>query len=327
MTAEMAAASSASGAPRGGEALDYARALQNILEDSASEQCRLRETHSAVLNILEDAASEKDGQQKAQVAMLNMLEDLSERTERLEETERAVLNILEDLAVEKRNLEEAQGELQKTEQAVRVSLHEKETLLKEIHHRVKNNLQVIASLLRLQSRGTDEQVRSMFDESQNRVLSISLVHEMLYQAGDLARLEFGGYLQSLTSQLLKSWTGTADIELTVDAGAVQLGVDTAIPCGLIVNELVTNALKHAFLNRARGAVRVRLEPAPDEWLKLSVEDDGVGLPKGMARGRPGSLGLELVATLVRQLRGRMEIQHNGGSKFEIFFQTPGGARP
>lgn len=306
-----------------GAGLDYARALQNILEDAASEQELLRESHRAVLNILDDAASEREELRKTQVAMLNILEDLSERRERLEEIERAVLNILEDLAFEKHHLEEAQGDLLKSEHALRSSLHEKETLLKEIHHRVKNNLQVIASLLRLQSRGADQQVRNMFEESQNRVLSISLVHETLYQAGDLARLEFGPYLHALAEQLVKGWEGTR-INLTVNAESVQLGVDTAIPCGLIVNELVTNSLKHAFPKRNEGAIRVALEPAEKQgWLNLSIEDDGVGLPEGAERGRPGSLGMELVATLVRQLRGRTEIRRNPGTAFEIQFQPDG----
>ncbi len=257
-------------------------------------------------------------------ALLNILEDSGYEKEQLRDTQSAVLNILEDLALEKSRLEETQKEVLKSEEAVRASLREKETLLKEIHHRVKNNLQVIASLLRLQSRYLrDEQARTMFEESQNRVHSISLVHEMLYQAGDLARVDFGAYLRTLTKHLADGWRGTAgSVTLRVEASGVQLAVDTAIPCGLIVTELVSNALKHAFPGGAAGAIQVKAEMTPGGWLTVRVQDDGVGLPADFELHRSGSLGLELVATLARQLRAKVAVRREAGTAFEIGFQIP-----
>ena len=308
--------------------LDYAHALLNILEDSAYEQAQLRDAQRAMLNVLEDSVSEKGPSHDSQRAMLNILEDFSEEKAHLEEMKTAVLNILEDLAVEKEKLERTQGEVIRSEEAIRSSLREKETLLKEIHHRVKNNLQVIASLLRLQARHLkDSQARAMFEESQNRVHSISLVHEKLYRAGDLARIDFYDYLLTLTKGLSDGWKGTGiPVNVVVEAAGVQLGVDTAIPCGLIVTELVTNALKHAFPNAAPGSIRVAAVVEPEGWLKLTVQDNGVGVPENLDFHRAGSLGLELVGSLVRQLGAKIEIGREGGTSFRIHFRLPGTER-
>ena len=307
-----------------GNDLDYAHALLNILDDSASEQEQLRNAQSAVLNILEDSASEREPFQDSHRAVLNILEDFSEEKARLEEMKTAVLNILEDLAVEKERLEATQREVLRSEEAVRSSLREKETLLKEIHHRVKNNLQVIASLLRLQSRYLkDEQARAMFEESQSRVQSISLVHEKLYRAGDLARIDFNDYLVALTKGLMDGWKGAGvPVELTIEAQGVQLGVDTAIPCGLIVTELVTNALKHAFLSAVSGSISVGAVIEPENRLTLTVRDDGIGLPQNVDFHHSGSLGLELVNSLVRQLNAAIEIGRERGTTFRIRFPLP-----
>jgi len=190
---------------------------------------------------------------------------------------------------------------------------------------VKNNLQVIASLLRLQSRYLkDEQDRAMFEESQNRVHSISLVHEKLYRANDLARIDFYDYLVTLTRGLAEGWSGAGvPVRIVVEATGVQLGVDTAIPCGLIVTELVTNALKHAFPNVASGEIHVAAVADPEGWMDLTVRDNGVGMPENVDFIRSGSLGLELVTSLVRQLGAKAEIQRAGGTSFNFRFQLPG----
>ena len=308
----------------GGIELDYARALLNILEDSAYEQAQLRDAQSAMLNVLEDSVAEKGPFHDSHRAVLNILEDFSEEKARLEEMKTAVLNILEDLAIEKERLQETQKEVIRSEETVRASLREKETLLKEIHHRVKNNLQVIVSLLRLQARHLkDEHARAMFMESQNRVHSISLVHEKLYRAGDLARIDFHDYLLSLTRGLTDGWEGSGvPVDIVIEAAGVQLGVDTAIPCGLIVTELVTNALKHAFPNAESGSIGVSAVAEPEGWLKLTVRDNGIGLPESLDIGRSGSLGLELVGSLVRQLSATLEIGRELGTSFEIHFRLP-----
>ena len=313
----------------GGKQMDYPHALLNILEDSATEQEQLRATQRAVLNILDDSALEKEPFHDSQRAVLNILEDFSEEKAHLEEMKTAVLNILEDLAVEKERLQDTQRAVLKSEEAIRSSLREKETLLKEIHHRVKNNLQVIGSLLRLQARYLkDDEARAMFEESQNRVHSISLVHEKLYRAGDLGSIDFHDYLLSLTEGLTDSWKGTgAPVHVAVEATGVQLGVDTAIPCGLIVTELVTNALKHAFPNAASGSIRVAAVTGPEGWLKLTVQDDGIGMPESLDFHRSGSLGLELVGSLVRQLGAKVEIERDGGTSFGIHFKLPATEAP
>jgi two-component sensor histidine kinase len=310
--------------PTGGQGLAFAQALLNILEDSASEQVQLRDAQRAVLNILDDSALEKEPLHNSHRAVLNILDDFSEEKSQMEEMKTAVLNILEDLGVEKERLQESQSEVLRSEDAIRSSLREKETLLKEIHHRVKNNLQVIASLLRLQGRYLkDQEARAMFEESQNRVHSISLVHEKLYRAGDLARIDFHDYLLTLTKGLMDGWQGAGfPVEVRVEALGVQLGVDTAIPCGLIVTELFTNALKHAFPNAASGSIRVAVAALPGGSLELTVEDNGIGLPENLDFRRSGTLGLELVGSLARQLGAKIEIARSPGAQFRIHFPLP-----
>ena len=280
------------------ESAAYGRALLNILEDFAADREHLRANQRAISNILEDFVAEK--------------------TE-LERTTRAVLNVLEDLAVEKHLLEETQSSVVRSEQALRVSLHEKEVLLREVHHRVKNNLQLIASLLSLQGRCfADPQSRGLMEESQARVHSIALVHETLYQSGDLAKISLDGYLGRLAHHLVESWMGMSGrIELIVDIAPLDVPIDVAIPCGLIVNELITNAFKHAFPGGRRGAVRISAHPGAPGATVLVVADDGVGLPEALQVARSGRLGLELVSTLTRQLRGSLELGGGPGATVTI----------
>ncbi|MBI4512244.1 MAG: PAS domain S-box protein [Deltaproteobacteria bacterium] len=237
---------------------------------------------------------------------------------------RQVISIIRDIT----DRREAERQLQ-------ASLREKEVLLKEIHHRVKNNLQVTSSLLRLQS-GTiqDERAREALAESQHRIRSMALVHEKLYRSRDLARVDLLDYTRSLATLLMSS-LGTDErlITLTVVGNPVFLGVDAAIPCGLIVNELLTNCLKHAFPPGKKGEIEARimtLGNAPDgNRFLLSVRDNGVGMPGDVDARKEETLGLRLVSTLVDQLHGTLEVERGPreepaeasrpGTEFRVFF--------
>lgn len=208
------------------------------------------------------------------------------------------------------------------EAELRLLLNEKETLLKEIHHRIKNNLQIISSLLYLQSRKISEQaILDMFQDSQNRVKSMALVHEKLYRAQDLANIDFADYLRNLARYLFRSYrVARQDISLKVDVEPLSLAVDIVIPCGLIVNELLSNALKHAFPHRQAGEVCLELKQDNEqEHLILIIRDNGVGFPQEVNFKRTRSLGLQLVNNLVRQLKGTIDLSHDNGSVFRITF--------
>lgn len=207
------------------------------------------------------------------------------------------------------------------EAQIQASLREKEVLLQEIHHRVKNNLQVISSLLDLQSQQIEEQAMlEVFRESQNRVKSMALVHEKLYQSKNFARINFAEYTESLTNFLFKAYelnSGNVNLELDIDE--VNFDIEIAIPCGLIINELVSNALKYAFPNNRSGTVRVVIRSEGNNIYTMIVEDNGVGFPLECDLNKVKSLGLQLVNVLVKQLKGNLEIDQNRGSKFQIRF--------
>lgn len=200
-------------------------------------------------------------------------------------------------------------------------LHDKEVLLQEIHHRVKNNLQVISSLLDLQaSYLKDEASREIFKESQHRIRSMALVHERLYQAQDLTRINYAEYITNLTHHLLVAYDNRhGQIHLHQQIDPLSLSIETAIPCGLIINELVSNALKHAFPDRPGGEIWLEFRAAPNSQLILRVGDNGIGMPPEVDFRRSKSLGLALVTTLVKQLQGTIEINNTGGTEFCISF--------
>ncbi len=209
----------------------------------------------------------------------------------------------------------------RTEEALRASLHEKEALLREVHHRVKNNLQVITSLLRLEtSRSGDDGTRLVLRDMQGRIRSMALLHETLYRSGNFAQVDLGDYLRQLATQLFRGQnTDPARITLALDLARVSLSIDQAIPSGLIVNELLTNSLKYAFPEE-RGEVRVALDLAPGSLIRLTVSDTGRGLPPDFESRRTASLGLQLVADLARQLMGSLDI-HPKPATFTITFPS------
>jgi len=206
------------------------------------------------------------------------------------------------------------------QQKIQESLQEKEVLLREIHHRVKNNLQIVSSLLKLQAAHLDDsQARATFADSHSRINSMALIHERLYRSGDLARVDFAAYTHDLMIHLFRSYGATRrGIVHQIDIPNLQLRVDNAIPCGLIINELVTNALKHAFPGQQEGQVTIRMA-CDEEGYRLTVQDDGVGLPPGLDIGQTDSLGLQLVHTLTAQLDGSLTLLAGPGAGFCLTF--------
>ncbi len=219
-------------------------------------------------------------------------------------------------------------ERKQAEDQLRASLREKEILLREIHHRVKNNLQVISSLLSLQSQHiADPRDRRLFQESQSRVRTMALIHETLYRSQDLAQTDFAEYLHTLADELLHAFK-TRDVRIRLEIEEhIRLSIEVAIPCALIIHELVTNALKYAFGAASQGAMESRPaaeiliafheEPGIGYW--LAVSDNGCGLPEHVESGKSDSLGWSLIMALTEQVHGRLEIDRHGGTAVSICF--------
>jgi two-component sensor histidine kinase len=207
------------------------------------------------------------------------------------------------------------------EAQLRTSLQDREVLLKEIHHRVKNNLQIISSLLRLQANAIqDPKALSSFKDSQNRVRAMALIHERLYQSESLAKIYFPEYVRKLTSDVLRSYNFAAStIRIYSDIADVELKVDTVIPCGLIINELVSNAIKYAFPTQTDGEIKISFVEVAATQYQLVVQDDGIGLPEGFDFRNTSSLGLQLVCALTEQLQGTIALDNCHGTAFTITF--------
>jgi two-component sensor histidine kinase len=209
-------------------------------------------------------------------------------------------------------------EKKRADDAIRRSLREKEIMLKEIHHRVKNNLQIISSLLSLQSgRYRDHEILRAFEESQRRVRTMAMVHEQLYRSENFASIEFGENLKRITRELTSAY-GRVGIQLSLDIEPVTLAIDNAIPCGLIANELLSNALKHAFPAGRKGTVSISLRMIDPSCARLVVSDDGVGLPEGKdGCTTPTTLGMTLVTSLADQIDGTLTCATRPGCTFTL----------
>jgi PAS domain S-box-containing protein len=234
-----------------------------------------------------------------------------------------VSKIMRDITERKQYVEQLRrlnSELENRILARNAELRERDALLQEIHHRVKNNLQVISSLINMQVRSLrDISTRAALQQCRSRVETMAQIHEMLYQAKDYSSVPFGKYAKELASRVLSaSGLSPGEVSILFDVQEIPLPVDRAIPCGLILNELISNALKHAFPEGA-GAIRVELRQLTHDRILLSVSDDGIGIPAGFDPARSGSLGMQLVAALAEQLDGRLEIERQPGAVFRVTF--------
>jgi|GEM_PF-2539299 len=206
------------------------------------------------------------------------------------------------------------------EAQIQASLDEKEVLLREIHHRVKNNLQIISSLLNLQSSYLkDETSRDVLKESKDRVKSMAMIHQKLYQSGNFEEIEMGEYIEYLVNGLFSSYGVDSDkIKLNTDLQKIYLDIDTAIPLGLIINEIITNSIKHAFPGELKGEIFIKIFQEGENYL-IVVADNGVGLPEDLDVEKTASLGMQLVNNLVRQIDGELELKRTRGTEFRIKF--------
>lgn len=254
--------------------------------------------------------------------------DITERKHAEDELRRLNLELedrvherTEALSRANERLQNEVSERKAAEALVLASLQEKEVLLKEIHHRVKNNLQIISSLLNLQTQGiTDTGTLQAMRDSQARVRSMALIHEKLYQSENLANIEFGEYVKSLSNDLFRAYRGHAGgVQLKVQVDEVFLGLDQAVSCGLILNELMTNALKYAFPDRKSGTIWVELSAGQGRMVNLRVADDGIGIPSDFDVHNAKSLGLQLVNNLAKQLDAKVNLSTSNGTVFLITF--------
>ncbi len=209
------------------------------------------------------------------------------------------------------------------DEQIKASLEEKKILLREIHHQVKNNLAVISSLLWLQSRyAKDEYHRRMFIESGDRIRSVAMAHEKLYQAENVSAINSESYLTDLVNELMSSLGHVgSQIELQIESAEVELDLEIGTALGLIVTELVSNCLKHAFPGHRAGKISLALKEIDESTLELSVADDGVGLPQNIQLDKPNTLGLDLVRILSNQLRGHFEIRRDRGTEIVLRFRS------
>ncbi len=214
-------------------------------------------------------------------------------------------------------------EIKETQLKLEQALQDKEMLMKEIYHRVKNNLMVISSLLNLQSRYIkDEEAKAMFKQSQERAQSMAMIHERLYRSADLKHINFGDYIRKLARDLFRTYVADPSrIKLEMDVEDVMIDINIAIPLGLMVNELISNSMKHAFPEGNSGEIGVKFKEHADQCV-LEVSDTGVGFPPDFDFEKSDSLGLQLINSLTQQISGELKLEKDQGTTFKITFQQP-----
>lgn len=223
-----------------------------------------------------------------------------------------------------RIIAQQQQETEEKKRIIEISLTEKETLLKEIHHRVKNNLQIISSLLNLQANRTDdENLKRIMNEAKNRISSMALIHQKIYQSGNLSSVDFQAYIGQMAQSIDANFNNEKkNITQHIDTHGISLDIDTSIPLGLIINELLTNSYKYAFSGRSSGTISISLKEKNAEELELHVSDDGKGLPVGFDPATLNSLGVKLVKGLASQVKGTVRFESHQGTHCFIDFKKP-----
>lgn len=221
-------------------------------------------------------------------------------------------------------IEQQKLETEEKKRIIENSLVEKETLLKEIHHRVKNNLQIVSSLLNLQAnRMEDDNLKKIMTEAKNRINSMALIHQKIYQSGNLSSIDFQTYIEQMTQSMEANFNvHNKKITYDINTNGVVLDIDTSIPLGLIINELLTNIYKYAFIDRDKGRITINLQQKNEEELELHIADDGVGLPSNFDMNTVNSLGVKLIKGLSNQLKGAIRYENNNGTHCFINFKKP-----
>ncbi|NIP44530.1 MAG: hypothetical protein GWO10_29255 [candidate division Zixibacteria bacterium] len=245
-----------------------------------------------------------------------MIEDITDR----KQAEAALREAHEEM--EKRVVERTES-LKQNEDKLRKLLHDKDVLLKEINHRVKNNLQVISSIIRLQSKFTEQcESKTLLKSILNRVTAIAHVHKMLYATGSLSEINIKDYVNTLIHYLSVSYSCSSKIKMRVDVDNVELNTETIIPCGLLINELVSNSINHAFPDNSEGVINISLKKVDDVRLLLSIADNGIGLPDNVDfRDNIRTLGLQLISTMAEgQLNGNIEFVNHKGTRIDVYFR-------
>lgn len=236
-----------------------------------------------------------------------------------------LFNLIDDLASNillTKELAEKEEKRKIAEENLKRSLAEKEILLKEVHHRVKNNMQIISSILKMQERQIkDDRLKEVLEESQNRIRSMALIHENLYRNENLANIMFSNYVKSLAGNLARSFAEQqGSVAFDYDIDEVYLPLDIGIPCGLIINELISNSFKYAFKKVEKGKITIKLKRLEEQSFRMEVADNGAGLPDGLNIENSGSLGMKIVTKLVMQIEGNMKYEYSNGAKFTIDFK-------
>ena len=280
--------------------------LDQVVDSTNEMTVNLHESYQTINTELE---SRKQAEEKLSIAYKNIENRIEERTAELTRSnERLKVQITER---------------KKAEEQVKQSLKEKETLLQEIHHRVKNNMQVIISLLKLQSDNVkDKQVTDALMYSQMRIQAMASVHETLYSTESLSDIEFKTYASKLARTIFQTYgVSSSQVELKIEAEEIKFGIDQATPLGLLINELVSNSLKHAFPENRSGEITIRLKKTDEDEIELVVSDNGIGLPEDFDLRNTDTLGFKLVRILAEgQLDGNIDLDRNSGSHFTIRFK-------